>query len=170
MLDFSQIILNQGKMSIKDPLWLARYLRSREKVLMLAGALCDQIDLENKSLLDYVAEIATKIKAPVAATGNTVIGLRARGIDTKKAWAAELVNWMRYDWQNPIIDRKPEVLVFIGYSPIFATNLISAVKDAETVALDNTYIEEATYSLPESTSFKEWQQELAELVQALGSS
>jgi len=134
----------------------------------MAGALCDQVDLGKKSLLDYVAELATKIKAPVAATGNTVIGLRDRGIDTKKAWAAELVNYMRYEWQSPIIDGKPEVLVFIGYSPMLATNLVSAVMDAETVVLGNTYIEEATYSFPDTTSFKEWQKELAELVQALG--
>ncbi len=155
-------------MSVKDPSWLAQYLRSRERVLIMAGALCDQVDLGKKSLLDYVTEIATKIKAPVAATGNTVVGLRARGIDTKKAWAAELVNYMRYEWQNPIIDGKPEVLVLMGYSPTLATNLVSAVKDAETVVLGNTYIEEATYSLPDTTSFKEWQKELTELVQALG--
>lgn len=157
-------------MSVKDPSWLAQYLSSGKKVLLLAGALCDQIELEDKSLLDYVAEIHKKTNAPVAATGNTVTGLRERGLDTKKAWAAEMVNFMRYDWQNPIIEGKPEVMVFIGYSPILATSLVSAVQDAETVVLGNTYIEEATYSLPDTTSFKEWQEELTELVQALGSS
>jgi len=157
-------------MSVKDPSWLAQYLSSSKKVLLLAGALCDQIELEDKSLLDYVAEIHKKTNAPVAATGNTVTGLRERGLDTKKAWAAEMVNFMRYDWQNPIIEGKPEVMVFIGYSPILATSLVSAVQDAETVVLGNTYIEEATYSLPDTTSFKEWQEELTELVQALGSS
>jgi CO dehydrogenase/acetyl-CoA synthase epsilon subunit len=155
-------------MSVKDPSWLAQYLRTRERVLIMAGALCDKVELGKKSLLDYVVEIAKKIKAPVAATGNTVVGLRARGINTKKAWAVELVNYMRYEWQDPIIDRKPEVLVFMGYAPILATNLVSAVKDAETVVLGNTYIEKATYSLPDVTSFKEWQKELTELVQALG--
>jgi len=157
-------------MSVKDPSWLAQYLSSGKKVLLLAGALCDQIELEDKSLLDYVAEIHKKTNAPVAATGNTVTGLRERGLDTKKAWAAEMVNFMRYDWQNPIIEGKPEVMVFIGYSPILATSLVSAVQNAETVVLGNTYIEEATYSLPDTTSFKEWQEELTELVQALGSS
>lgn len=157
-------------MSVKDPSWLAQYLSSGKKVLLLAGALCDQIELEDKSLLDYVAEIHKKTKAPVAATGNTVNGLRERGVDTNKAWAAEMVNFMRYDWQNPIIEGKPEVMVLIGYSPTLASNLVSAVQEAETVVLGNTYIEEATYSLPDTTSFKEWQEELTELVQALGSS
>jgi CO dehydrogenase/acetyl-CoA synthase epsilon subunit len=157
-------------MTVKDPSWLAKHLSSGKKVVIMAGALCDQVELEDKSLLDYAADIAKKTDAPVAATGNTVNGLRARGIDTRKAWAAEMVNFMRYDWQHPISNGKPEVLILIGYSPIMAASLASAVQDAETVALGSTYVEEATYSLPNVTSFKEWQKELGDLVQALGKS
>jgi len=155
-------------MSVKDPLWLAKHLHSRKRVLIMAGALCDQIDLEGKSLLDYVAEISKKINAPIAATGNTVNGLRQRGIDTKKAWAIEMVNFTRYDWKHPIMTGKPEIMVFIGYSPTLASNLVSAVKDVETVVLGNTCVDEATYSLPDTTSFKAWQKELTDLIQALG--
>ena len=154
-------------MTVKDASWLAQYLRSKKKVLILAGALCDQVEFEGKSLLDYVVEIAKKTKAPVAATGNTVTGLRARGIDTGKAWAAEVVNFMRYEWQYPLINGKPEVLVFMGYSPILTANLASAVEDAESMALGSTYVEAATYSLPDVTSFREWQKELIALIQAL---
>jgi CO dehydrogenase/acetyl-CoA synthase epsilon subunit len=155
-------------MSVKDPAWLAQYLRGGKRVLIMAGALCDQIELEGKSLLDYAAEISKKINAPIAATGNTVSGLRERGIDTNKAWAIEMVNFTHYEWHHPIIEGKPEAMVFIGYSPTLAGNLASAVKDAETVVLGNTYVDEATYSLPDTNSFKAWQKELADLVQALG--
>jgi CO dehydrogenase/acetyl-CoA synthase epsilon subunit len=154
-------------MTVKDASWLAQYLRSKKKVLILAGALCDQVEFEGKGLLDYVVDIAKNMKAPVAATGNTVTGLRARGIDTGKAWAAEVVNFIRYEWQYPLIDGKPEVLVFMGYSPILTANLASAVEDAESVALGSTYVDAATYSLPDVNSFKEWQKELTTLVQAL---
>jgi CO dehydrogenase/acetyl-CoA synthase epsilon subunit len=133
----------------------------------MAGALCDQIELEGKSLLDYAADISRKMKAPVAATGNTVNGLRQRGIDTSKAWAIEMVNFTHYEWQHPIIDGKPDAMVFIGYSPTLASNLASAVKDVETVVLGNTYVDEATYSLPGTTSYKDWQKELSDFVQAL---
>lgn len=155
-------------MSVKDPAWLAQHLRSGKKVLILAGALCDQIQLEDKGLLDYVVEIANKAKAPVAATGNTVTGLRAKGLNTNKAWAIEMVNFMRYDWHNPVIDGKPDIMVFIGYNQTLASNLTSAVQGAETIVLGNTYVPEATYSLPDTTSFKEWQKELSDLVKALG--
>ena len=154
-------------MSVKDPSWLADHLRRKKRVLIMAGALCDQIELEGKSLLDYAAEISKKMKAPIAATGNTVNGLRQRGIDTSKAWAIEMVNFTHYEWQHPIIDGKPDAMVFIGYSPTLASNLASAVKDVETVVLGNTYVDEATYSLPGATSYKDWQKELSDFVQAL---
>ncbi len=157
-------------MSVKDPSWIAQYLGSGKRVLIMAGALCDELELEDKSLLDYVADVAKKTKAPVAATGNTVNGLRERGIETNKAWAAEVVNFMRYDWQHPIMDSRPEVLVLMGYSRTLAGNLVSAVERAETVVLGNTYVPEATYSLPDTDSYKEWQKELTDLVQALGKS
>lgn len=154
-------------MSKKDASWLAHHLRRKKRVLIMAGALCDQIELEGKSLLDYAADISKKMNAPVAATGNTVTGLRQRGINTNKAWAIEMVNFTRYDWQHPIMDKKPDAMVFIGYSPTLASSLVSAVKDTETVVLGNSYVSEATYSLPDITSYKAWQKELSDFVQAL---
>lgn len=53
-------------MSVKDPSWLAKHLRSGKRVLILAGALCDKLDVDGKSLLDYVADISKKTGAPVA--------------------------------------------------------------------------------------------------------
>ena len=153
-------------MSVKDPSWLADYLKSKEKVLILAGSLCEQIDFGEKNLLDYVAEIARGSGAAVAATGNTCIGLRKRGIDTKKSWAAALVNYTHYPWQDPIINGKPEVMVFVGYNQTAACHLASAVEDVDTVSLGNTYIEATTYSLPDA-SLNGLQQNLVELVKAL---
>ncbi len=154
-------------MSKKDASWLAKHLLRKKRVLIMAGAQCDQIELDGKSLLDYAAEISTKMKAPVAATGNTVTGFRQKGIDTNKAWAIEMVNFTRHEWKHPIMKKKPDAMVFIGYSPTLAASLASAVKDAETVVLGNTYVDEATYSLPDVTSYKAWQKELSDFVQAL---
>lgn len=154
-------------MSKKDASWLAHHLGRKKRVLIMAGALCDQIELEGKSLLDYAADMSRKMNASIAATGNTVTGLRQRGIDTSKAWAIEMVNFTCHEWQHPIMDAKPDAMVFIGYSPTLASNLVSAVKDVETVVLGNTYVDEATYSFPDTTSYKAWQKELSDFVQAL---
>jgi CO dehydrogenase/acetyl-CoA synthase epsilon subunit len=157
-------------MSVKDPSWLAQHLRSGKRVLIMAGALCDKLDVDGKSLLDYVAEISKKTDAPIAATGNTVIGLRQRGIDVKKAWAIEMANFAHRDWHHPIMEKKPQIMVLVGYSPLLASNLVSVVKGVETVVLGDRYVDAATYSLPDKDSYKAWRKELDDLVAALGKS
>jgi len=157
-------------MSVKDPSWLAQHLRSGKRVLIMAGALCDKLDVDGKSLLDYVAEISKKTDAPIAATGNTVIGLRQRGINVKKAWAMEMANFAHRDWHHPIMEKKPQIMVLVGYSPLLASNLVSVVKGVETVVLGDRYVEAATYSLPDKDSYKAWRKELDDLVGALGKS
>jgi CO dehydrogenase/acetyl-CoA synthase epsilon subunit len=157
-------------MSVKDPSWLAQHLRSGKRVLIMAGALCDKLDVDGKSLLDYVAEISKKTDAPIAATGNTVIGLRQRGINVKKAWAIEMANFAHRDWHHPIMEKKPQIMVLVGYSPLLASNLVSVVKGVETVVLGDRYVEAATYSLPDKDSYKAWRKELDDLVAALGKS
>ena len=157
-------------MSVKDPSWLAQHLRSGKRVLIMAGALCDKLDVEGKSLLDYVADISKKLEAPVAPTGNTVNGLRERGMDVKKAWAIEMANFAHRDWHHPIMEKKPQIMVLVGYSPLLASNLVSVVKGVETVVLGDKYVEAATYSLPDKDSYKAWRKELDDLVGALGKS
>jgi CO dehydrogenase/acetyl-CoA synthase epsilon subunit len=157
-------------MSVKDPSWLAQHLRSGKRVLIMAGALCDKLDVDGKSLLDYVADISKKTNAPIAATGNTVTGLRQRGIDVKKAWAIEMANFAHRDWHHPIMEKKPQIMVLVGYSPLLASNLVSVVKGVETVVLGDKYVEAATYSLPDKDSYKAWRKELDDLVGALGKS
>ena len=157
-------------MSVKDPSWLAQHLRSGKRVLIMAGALCDKLDVDGKSLLDYVAEMSKKTNAPIAATGNTVTGLRQRGIDVKKAWAIEMANFAHRDWHHPIMEKKPQVMVLVGYSPLLASNLVSVVKGVETVVLGDKYVEAATYSLPDKDSYKAWRKELDDLVAALDKS
>ena len=155
-------------MSVKLPAELAQLLSKKKNILLLTGSLCDEVDFDGKKLLDYAAEISSKLNAPVAATANTPQGLRARDVKSvEKMFVAEVVNQMRHPWQEPIMEQKPEVLVFIGYPPAIASRLTSTVKEAETVVLGNTYVEEATYSLPQSSSLNQWQQSLEQFIQTL---
>ena len=114
--------------------------------------------------------MSKKTNAPIAATGNTVTGLRQRGIDVKKAWAIEMANFAHRDWHHPIMEKKPQIMVLVGYSPLLASNLVSVVKGVETVVLGDKYVEAATYSLPDKDSYKAWRKELDDLVAALGKS
>ena len=155
-------------MSVSQPSQIAEYLKSKENVLILAGSLCDDIDFNGKKLLDYAAQIAEKIEAPVAATGNTINGLRQRNVKAaKKMWAVEVINYLRYPWQDSIMEQKPEALVFIGYNPAVAQRLVSMMENTDSVVLGNTYVAEATHSLPDA-SLAQWQQNLEQLIQSIG--
>jgi CO dehydrogenase/acetyl-CoA synthase epsilon subunit len=158
-------------MSIKQPQEIAEYLKSRGRVLILTGSLCDRVDFGDKTLADYAAEIAKKLDATVAAGANTPKGLKQRGVEkVSKRYAAEVVNNTRFSWLDPIVAERPEVLVLIGYPPVPAASLVGMAKDIETVVLGNTYVAGATYSLPDaSASWSQWQHNLDKLVEALGS-
>jgi CO dehydrogenase/acetyl-CoA synthase epsilon subunit len=155
-------------MSAKQPAELATCLKSKKKALLLTGALCDELKFDGKSLLDYAAEIAKKLKLPVAATANTCKGLKERGVEgVAKKYAAEVVDFIRWpDWKDPISPQKPELLILLGYNPTVARGLASGVKGAETAVLGNVYIKEANYSLGDA-SLKQYQQNLEQLIKAL---
>lgn len=147
---------------------VAIQIKKAKNLLIMAGALCDEVQFSAKTLLDYVADIALKTGAPVAATGTTIVGLKERNVKrAKKMYAAELVNYMRYSWQDSVSDSKPEWVVLIGYNVAMARSLISAMRDAKTIFLSNVYLEEATYSLPNEPSLQGWQKNLEQIVQAL---
>ena len=152
---------------VKEPSQLAQVLKEEKNALILTGALCDQVELGGKKLLDYAAALAQKLGLPVAATANTMVGLRARQVDSaRKMWLAEVLNYLRHPWQDPISPSRPRLLVFMGYSPQVARRLVSAVQDAQTVVLGNHYIPEATFSLPSATP-RQWQHNLEALLRAL---
>ena len=155
-------------MSTMQPQELATYLKSKRNILLLTGALCDEVDFDGKTLMDYAADLAKKLNLPVAATANTPKGLKERGVESvAKKIAIEIVDYMRWpEWREPIMEERPEVLAFIGYNTTVGRGLISAVKGAETVSLGNVHIEEATYSLPDA-SLAQYQQNLEQLLQAL---
>ena len=159
---------------IKKGKALTKYFKGK-RVVIVAGELCNEIEFDGKGLLDYTVEISNKLGAPIAAAGNTAIPLREKGAKSvTKMWAIELTNFVRWPWdkekEHPkIMDEKPEVLVFIGYSAPIAQSLASTVKkeDCATIALGSKYIEGASYSFPDSSSFKQWEQNLKEFVTSL---
>ena len=154
-------------MKIQDPKRLARYLKGKKDVLLLAGSLCDEVELDGGKLLNYAAQLALKLKAPVGATANTNQGLRQQGVEnTKKMYAAELVKFMQGEWLEPITPRRPKIVVLVGYPPEVARSLLSNLKDVDTVVLGPSYLEEATRSTPD-LSLKAWGDYLGTLVQAL---
>lgn len=146
---------------------IADHLKGK-RVLILAGYLSDEMELNSKKLADYIAGLAGALNAPVAATANSVMGLKSRGVKASKKLAIEMVTLLGYEkWKDPIMAEKPEVVVFIGYPPKVARALVTATKGVQTVALGNTCIQEADFSLPDA-SLQGYAKNLEELIQELG--
>ena len=147
---------------------IANYVREKKNVLILAGYQCDEMELGSRKLVDYASELAQQLDAPVAATGNCVVALRDRGVRAKKEVALEILELLRYEtWRGPIMDKRPDLLIFIGYPKGVAQGLVSATRSVETVALCTAAIDGATCCLPDA-SLKDYQQSLDQLVQDLG--
>jgi CO dehydrogenase/acetyl-CoA synthase epsilon subunit len=154
-------------MNTASPTQVADYLKGRRDVLMLAGYQCDELAWEDRRLSDYAAEVALKLGAPVAATGNSVVALKQRGAQARKRVAMEIVEMLRHEkWRDPIIEEKPGLLVLVGYPRGIAQALVSAAKGVETVVLGNAAIDGATYCLLEG-SLKEYRHNLDLLLEAL---
>ncbi|MEK7847677.1 MAG: hypothetical protein AAB270_02005 [Chloroflexota bacterium] len=154
-------------MKVAAPREMARWLKADKDGLLMVGEMCHEIECDGRRLLDLAADIAKGLGLPVAATGNTVVSLRQRGVEpVKKMWAAEVVEFMRSGWGDPLAPQRPTTLVLIGYSPGVARQLVSMVSDARTAVLGPAYVEEATCSLPD-LSVKAWGQYLEELAEAL---
>lgn len=159
---------------IKKGKELAEYLKAK-KVVVVAGELCNKIEFDGKKLLDYAVEISNKLGATVAGAGNTPLALKEKGAKSvRKMWALEMMSYMNWNWETytehpPITDKKPEVLLVIGYSAPVAQSMVSTVKagNGETVVLGSAYVDSATYSFPDSHSLKQWEMNLKTLVESL---
>ncbi|RLG38475.1 MAG: hypothetical protein DRN91_02585 [Candidatus Alkanophagales archaeon] len=154
-------------MAAKEPLEIANFLKEKKrKVLVMSGQLCEKLELDGKPLLDYAVELANKLDAAVAATGNTVNAVRGKVKATKKMWAAEIPIYLKYNWKEPF--ERPEVLVLIGYTPDAARALVTTMSGVvETVVLDSVEVPEATASLNTMTIDK-WKESLEEIIKNLG--
>lgn len=154
-------------MNPSTPAEVARAMKGTRNLLVLAGSLCDEMELDGRKLLDYAADIALKLDAPVAATANTVVALKARGVRTAKKAAVQMVEMLRHEgWRDPVAAQRPEMLVLIGYPGEVARALVVATQGAQIVALGTSAVEQATYSLG-NASQKRFQVELEEIIKGL---
>lgn len=158
-------------MSVMKPKDLGKYIKGKKNPLVITGALCDDLDFPDakRKLLDFAVDMHKKLKErPIAACGNTVIGLKQKGVtNTKKMWVGEILEYTRDPWMDPKIKERPDVLVFLGYTPKSMGWLCSMATDIETVALGYQAVDQATYSLPDTVSYTEYRKNLEELVKSL---
>ncbi len=145
----------------------AEYIKKHKQPILVTGDGCDNIELGGKLLIEYAAQIAEKMKCPVAATGNTVLALQKKdGLKVKKMWLAEMFRYLEDDWADSISERRPDLLVFIGYHPSLLEGMVSNAHRIHTVFLGPGKLSTANRSTEEVT-LNDWKSNLEDLANAL---
>lgn len=146
----------------------ATFIRRHRNPLVCAGQGCLEIDLGAKKLLAYVQDVASKLGCPIAATGNVQASLDGAGktVRSKKMWLSELFCYLQGNWQEPLLENRPDLVVLAGYSPWMVRGMVEGVRGVSFVHLGPGKLEGADRTVGEEP-MKEWKEALDRLVEAL---
>ncbi len=146
---------------------ISEYIKKSKQPLLVTGNGCDTIQLNGKKLVDYAVRIAEKLNCPVAATGNTVLSFKKNdNIKVKKMWLAEIFRYLEDGWEDPLVEKKPDMLIMMGYKPEMIEGMVAGTAKIKTVFLGPGKLCSAKKSTGE-VPMKEWKQNLEELINAL---
>jgi CO dehydrogenase/acetyl-CoA synthase epsilon subunit len=146
----------------------ARYIRRHRNPLVVAGEGCTGLSLNGKGLIEYALEVAEKLNCPVAATGNVLPAVKAssRRVKTKKIWLAELFRYLEGEWREPLVEKRPDLLLLVGYPPWQVQGLVEGAGAIHVAHLGPGKLACAHLSM-EEIPLVEWKRALDDLVDAL---
>jgi len=131
--------------------------------LLLVGHNAAMIDLGERKLVDYLLDLARAQNIPVIATGHVSRALRERGYTNAIIMPAVEAGHRIADpgWKGPEGKGRCDLAIIAGLPYPMAWTLLSGLKHAaphaKTIALDNTYQPNATWSFA-NISLKDWQE------------
>lgn len=138
--------------------------RARHPV-MIIGHLAAGIDLDSRTMLDLLLDLAKTGNIPVIATGHTNRDLMKRGYTSAKIMPAVAIGqhltdpgWKGVDGKEPY-----DLAIFAGLPYSMEWTILSGLKHfaphLRTMTLDNTYQPHANWSFG-NISLKEWTENL----------
>ena len=145
----------------------ARQIREHKNPLVVAGEGCEQIRLDGKPLVAYAVELAEALACPVAATGNILLAVQEQDkkVKIKKMWLAELFRYLEEDWEDSILEKRPDLLLLIGYRPQMVQGMAAGLQEVSIAHLGPGALASARLSM-EETPLVEWKRRLDALVAA----
>jgi CO dehydrogenase/acetyl-CoA synthase epsilon subunit len=145
----------------------AQEIRKHTNPLVVAGDGCERISLDGKPLVAYATELAEALSCPVAATGNIVLAVQQQSghVKTKKMWLAELFRCLEDDWEDSILENRPDLLLMIGYRPEMVQGMASGLQRVSLAHLGPGVVSTAKLTMDE-IPLVEWKRRLDELVAA----
>jgi len=144
-----------------------RKIREHRNPLVVAGQGCRRIRLDGKPLAVYAIDLAEALACPLAATGNVLLSVqeRATKIKTKKMWLAEVFRYLEEDWQDPLLENRPDLLLLIGYRPEMVQGMVAGLQGISVAHLGPGELATAQLTM-EEIPLPEWKRRLDELLSA----
>jgi acetyl-CoA decarbonylase/synthase complex subunit epsilon len=155
---------------ITKPEVVAAMIRKAKHPILIVGSKAAEIQLEDKSLIDYMINFAKKSKIPVVATAHMIGEFLKRGYKPT-SWmpAVDIANRLADPEWNGIDDKGPhDLALFVGLPYYMEWTILSGLKhfapNIKTITLDNVYHPHANWSFP-NTSVRDWMENFGVIVE-----
>jgi acetyl-CoA decarbonylase/synthase complex subunit epsilon len=157
-------------MVITKPEVAAAMIKRAKHPILIVGHKAAEIAFEDKRLIDFAIELARKAKIPVVATAHTVSEFLSRGYKPD-GWmpAVDIGNrltdstWIGLDGNGPY-----DLALFLGLPYYMGWTILNGLKHfaphVKTIALDNVYQPNASWSFPNIT-LKDWIESLKVIIE-----
>ena len=163
----------KGAAEMKDPKPLAKIIKRAKRPLMVVGPRALTTQVEGKSFIEYLVEIARAADIPICATAHT-----KRRVEELEATAEstydimEIINHLKDpEWKGVRGQGCHDLVIFGGFRTDIGNQGLSTLKHfaphLNTLTLCKYYYPNATFSLPNFRKDEEWKTLLEGLVQEL---
>jgi hypothetical protein len=104
----------------------------------------------------------------VAATGNVILSIQEQAgkVKSNKVWLAELFRSLEDDWEDSILENRPDLLLMIGYRPEMIQGMAAGLERVTVAHLGPGTVSSAKLTM-EEIPLVEWKSRLDELVAAI---
>jgi len=166
----------KGAAEMKDPKPLAKIIKRAKRPLMVVGPRALTTQIEGKSFIEYLVEIAKAGNIPVCATAHTKGKLEELGLVPDSTYdIMEIINHLKDpEWKGVKGEGNHDLVLFGGFRTDLGNQGLSTLKHfaphLRTMTLCKFYYPNATFSLPNMRKDEDWKALLEGLVEELKTS
>lgn len=163
----------RGAAEMKDAKALARIIKKAARALLVIGPRALAVDVDGRSFIEYLVEIARAGQIPICATAHTKKKLLEMGSTPESTYdLVEIINSLKDPaWKGVAGRGCHDLVLFGGVRADLANQGLSTLKHfaphLKTMTLCKYYYPNATFSLPNFGTDAEWKALLEALISEL---
>jgi acetyl-CoA decarbonylase/synthase complex subunit epsilon len=163
----------KGAMEMKDAAPLVKIIKKAARPLLVIGPQALEVEIDGRTFIEYLVEIARAGKIPICATAHTKKKLLELGVTPESTYdLIEIINSLKDpEWKGVKGEGCHDFVLFGGVRTDLGNQGLSALKHfaphLKTMTLCKYYYPNATFSLPNYRKNEEWKALLEELIKGL---